>query len=272
MTNNATEQETRSARPARLLQSWRRPVWAFLFAVVIILAPTPGRAGDAERAAALFKQALALREAGQALAPETLRLVEESAALGNAEAQDTLGQLYVNGSGVKRNDAEAYRWFELASKSGFALAQDHLGNMLANGISVPTNFDKAFTLFRLAAEKGLADAQFDVGQFYREGKGVSTNLDEAARWYLKAAEQGHQAAQINLAGMRADGIGGPRDVEDSYKWLTLAVQAGNPIARANRQTVAGSMTPEQILSARKKVEAYVASTNAVRSVAAPRKK
>jgi TPR repeat protein len=244
---------------------------AVILALTVALAPSRCRADDAEKAAALFKQALALRDAGRALAPETLRLLQDAATLGNAEAQDTLGQLYINGSGVPRNTVEAFRWFELSANSGFTLAQDHLGNMYENGIGAPTNLAKAFALFKMSAEKGLADAQFDLGQVYRAGNGTATNIAEAARWYLKAAGQGHQAAQINLAGMLADGAGVPRDLEDAYKWLTLAVQTGNPVASANRRTVAASMTPDQIISARKKVDDYIAATNALRSVAAPGK-
>ena len=234
-----------------------------LAALAVFTQPGLRGAGPADdQARALYQQALALRAQGNGLQPRTLKLVEQAANLGSPEAQDTLGQLYLNGSGFPRNAADAFKWFKIAADGGFALAQDHLGNLYENGVGTATNLDRAFLLFTQAAQQGLVDAQFDLAQVYREGRGVPTNTTEAARWYQKAALQGHPWAQVNLAGMLAEGQGVVQDVAEAYKWLTLAVLNGHPVADRNRKILAQSMTTDQIYAARKRVDAYLARTNA----------
>jgi TPR repeat protein len=216
---------------------------------------------DADQAAKLFKQALALRAQGHALEPQTIKLLQDAANLGQTEAQDIIGQLYLNGAGLPRDSAKAFNWFKRAAEGGLAMGQDHLANLYENGVSTTTNLVLAFVLFQKAAEQGLADAEFDLAQVYREGRGVPTNNAFALRWYLKAALQGHPGAQVNLAGMYAEGEGVPRDVEEAYKWLTLAILSGHPVADRNRKSLALTMSPEQIYEARKRVDAFRSATN-----------
>ena len=65
--------------------------------------------------------------------PQTIKLLRESAGLGGLVAQDILGQLYLNGSGAVRDQAEALKWFKRAAEGGLAMGQDHLGNLYENG-------------------------------------------------------------------------------------------------------------------------------------------
>ena len=46
---------------------------------------------------------------------------------GDAAAQFNLGRLYVTGTGVRQDDAEAVRWYRLAADQGHAGAQHNLG-------------------------------------------------------------------------------------------------------------------------------------------------
>ena len=49
--------------------------------------------------------------------------LRRAAELGDAEAQITLGSLYMEGEGVPKDEAEAIRWFRQAAKQGDATAQ-----------------------------------------------------------------------------------------------------------------------------------------------------
>jgi len=89
---------------------------------------------------------------------ECKRLAES----GDASKQVELGDIYYNGDGVPKDDAEAVRWY------------------------------------RLSAEQGDAGAQYNLGNAYYTGQGVSKNYDEARKWWTKAAEQGVEAAEKNL--------------------------------------------------------------------------
>jgi TPR repeat protein len=84
------------------------------------------------------------------------------AEVGNAAAQVQLGDAYDIGAGVKRDVAEAIKWY------------------------------------RKAAEQGDAEGEYSLGGKYDSGDGVSQDYTEALKWYRKAAEQGHGTAQYNV--------------------------------------------------------------------------
>ena len=85
------------------------------------------------------------------------RDVDELRALaeqGNAAAQFNLARLYVTGTGVPQDeaDAEAARWYRLAAAQGHAGAQHNLGLKYDTGIGVPEDDAEAVRWYRLAAE------------------------------------------------------------------------------------------------------------------------
>jgi TPR repeat protein len=84
------------------------------------------------------------------------------AATGNAEAQNNLALLYLDGKGVPRNLPEAVRYFQLSAAAGSALGQNNLGGL------------------------------------YRDGNGLTRDYGKAARWFAAAASQGNSAGMYNL--------------------------------------------------------------------------
>jgi CHAT domain-containing protein/Flp pilus assembly protein TadD len=124
----------------------------------------------------------------------SFQAIVEKAERGDAEAQNDLGLMYLNGEGVTQNDVEAAKWFRKAAEQGQADAQVNLGWMYNYGKGVTKNDSEAIKWHRKAAEQGYAQAQFILGARYSLGKGVAQNGVEAAKWFLKAAEQGHADA------------------------------------------------------------------------------
>jgi Sel1 repeat len=51
--------------------------------------------------------------------------------------------MYDNGQGVPRNDAQAIKWYRKAAEQGDAVAQFNLGVMYAKGEGVPHNYGEA---------------------------------------------------------------------------------------------------------------------------------
>src|SRR5262249_1663392 len=98
---------------------------------------------------------------------------------GDPAAEDGLGTLYRNGTGVSRNYPEALKWYRKASDQGFAAAQYNIGSMYAEGDGVPQDYTKAMLWYRKAAAQGWADAEKDIGVLYAEGDGVHQNYAEA---------------------------------------------------------------------------------------------
>src|SRR5919205_3778505 len=58
-----------------------------------------------------------------------LRLFEAAAQKGDREAQHTLGFMYRDGRGTKRNDAKAMAWYRKAAEQDYAPAAYNLGVM-----------------------------------------------------------------------------------------------------------------------------------------------
>jgi len=80
---------------------------------------------------------------------------------GNALAQNMLGLMYYNGSGVIEDDKEAAKWFKLAAEQGDAGSQFSLGLMYYNGEGVIQDNVYAHMWWNLAAANDDENAKFN---------------------------------------------------------------------------------------------------------------
>lgn len=118
----------------------------------------------------------------------------ESAARGEATGQYNLGQIYLNGQGVSRDDAEGMKWVKKAADQGLASAQESMGIRAMSRPGEAGNVDQAETWLRKAAEQGLANSQYFLAMsLLRKDK-----FDEAITWLRKAAQQNNASAQSML--------------------------------------------------------------------------
>ena len=163
---------------------------------------------------------------------EDIPSLRQRAEQGDAEAQFHLGWAYRDGKGVRKNDAEAMKWFRRAAEQGHAHAQVALSAMYGRfagtrhfgaggaavgchrGENVPRNNAEATEWRHRAteraeamewhcraaerAERGDAKAQYALSQNYRHGAGVPRDTMEAMKWLRRAAEQGHAKAQTDI--------------------------------------------------------------------------
>ena len=106
----------------------------------------------------------------------------QKAESGNVGAQMELGLMCEKGKGVKRDYAEAAKWYRKAEKQGHDQATDALHAL-------------KLTQLTQQAESGYVEAQMELGLMYEDGQGVNT---KAAKWYRRAAKQGHAEAQMKL--------------------------------------------------------------------------
>lgn len=83
-----------------------------------------------------------------------LKLLQPLAAQGHAKAQNSLGNMYNDGNGVKQDYAEAIKWYQKAAEQDYAKAQFNLGTMYHNGEGVKRDLSKAKEWFRKACDKG----------------------------------------------------------------------------------------------------------------------
>jgi TPR repeat protein/GTP-binding protein EngB required for normal cell division len=83
----------------------------------------------------------------------------------------------------------------LAAEAGNRFAQFRLAAMYKEGNGVKQNDNDAFRFYELAARQNHPEGQFNVGQAYRDGwGGVQADTNNAFEWYAKAAVQGHRNA------------------------------------------------------------------------------
>ncbi len=117
----------------------------------------------------------------------------------------------------------------------------------------PDNFVAALRELKPLAEQGNAAAQFNLGSLYYQGLGVSQDYKEAAKWMRKAAEQGHLFAQTTLGTIYAEGLQGviEKDYPQALMWFIFAAAQGDLDAIELRDSLAGKMTPMQIVEAQR---------------------
>jgi TPR repeat protein len=134
---------------------------------------------------------------------QALEWYRKAALQNDAMGQNNVGVMYLHGSGVQRDPKQALDWFMKASAQGNPFAQDSLGYMYLEGSGVDRDPKQAFQCFKAAAEQGFAVSQMHLGDLYSTGTGVDKNTDEAVKWYCTAAAAGKLAAQRHVQGMGA---------------------------------------------------------------------
>ena len=163
---------------------------------------------------------------------EAVKWYRKAADQNDADAQRNLGIMYDKGEGVKQDKVEAAKWFRKAAEQNDANAQLNLGYIYANGIGgVDKNLAEAVKWYRKAAEQDYKYAQFVLGQSYENGWGIKKDEVEAAKWYHKAAEQNYAAAQRNLGSMYEDGRGVKKNEAEAVKWYRKAAEQNDAAAQ-----------------------------------------
>jgi TPR repeat protein len=199
-----------------------------------------------------------------------LNLAMPRAEAGDAAAQTLVAEILSRGLGVKRDEAQAAKWYQLAAEQGVPEAQFQYALMLIDGRYVDkdpqgayalmqaaaeagnrlaqfnfaqlviqrepgaSGMARAVTYYQRAAEAGLADAQYAMSQVYANGAGGKKKDEtEARRWLVLAARQNFDTAQLDLATWLIEGRGGPRDLEAGFGWMKRAADGGN-VAAQNR--------------------------------------
>ena len=108
------------------------------------------------------------------------------------------------------------------------------------------------------ADKGVSSRQFQLGWRYENGSGVEQDYAKAAAWYRKAAEQGDILAQNNLGVLLHAGRGVQQDDVEAYAMFCMAAEGGCTNAVDSQDSLAESLTPEQIADGHRRTIYYKA--------------
>ncbi len=144
-----------------------------------------------------LRRGMVLAETGRHA--EAVADLQNAAELGDRYAQQRLGWGYRMGDyGLRKNPAEALKWFRRVAEWGDNYAQHMVGDLLHEGAGGKPDSAEAAKWYRLAAEDGYAPAQGNLGALYWNGIGVVQDRWTAMRWWGKAAAQGDANAQRNI--------------------------------------------------------------------------
>ena len=80
----------------------------------------------------------------------------ENAKKGDADAQNELGLMYRNGTGVAKNYGEAIKWLEKAASKGHVHAMMNLAEIYREGTGVAPNQQLAYSWYNLAADRSTS--------------------------------------------------------------------------------------------------------------------
>lgn len=186
------------------------------------------------------------------------KALADAATNGDPLALFEIGARFTDGRGVPADLKAAAEWYTKAADKGFAPAQYRLANLYEKGNGVTRDVQKAIGLYEKAAASGNASAMHNLAVLYATGIDGKPDNAKAVEWFAKAADLGVADSQFNLAILYARGNGNPQNLEESYKWFAIAAKGGDKDAAQKRDDVANAMNPDQLKSARAKVDLWKA--------------
>jgi TPR repeat protein len=147
-----------------------------------------------------------------------------SATAGNPSGQNHFGVCLCAGRGVRRNDAEALRWFKRALLQRYPVAPNNIASLYADR----GNHRRAMFWHRRAVASGDGDALVEVGRRYYAGVGVRRDAEQAVRYFRKAitskniSQAGREDAMFHLGTAFHEGRGVKQSNARAVKWLSRA--------------------------------------------------
>ena len=199
-----------------------------LFALFIISVSGVAQTGNADED---YETAGSYYEQGDY--KNAFRYFLSAAKLGNANAQNDVGNMYKDGEGVTKNYTNAYQWYFKAANQGHYYAQNNLGDLYYFGNGVKQDYMKAFEWYSKAAEKGYNVAQYNLGILYKNGYGVRQDYMKAFEWYMKAAENNCDIVQGRIGYLYDNGYGVKQDYMKAFEWYSKAAELGDAGAMHN---------------------------------------
>ncbi|KAL0245323.1 hypothetical protein GEMRC1_009402 [Eukaryota sp. GEM-RC1] len=180
---------------------------------------------------------------------------QEAAERGDPEAMVNLGNCFLDGIGVNKNDRQAVYWFLEAISKGNSNARTRLGKTIQwcqqhaelgdelamtaigvcfyDGQGIEKDQSKAVYWYQKAADLGHSGAMGYLGVCYHNGQGIEKDHSKAVYWYQKAADLGHSGAMRNLGVCYDNGQGIEKDHSKAVYWYQKAADLGHSGAMYN---------------------------------------
>lgn len=150
---------------------------------------------------------------------------------GDVKAQVDLAKCYRKGSGVAKDDHQAFTWAQKAAEHKNKEALFLTAVCYLQGEGVTRDEKMAVKIFSELAALDDTRAQLGLGICLLQGQGVVKNDKEAAKMFLQAAEKGDANGQYYLGKCLLEGIGIAKNKAEAIQWLEKSKAQGNSSAR-----------------------------------------
>ena len=157
--------------------------------------------------------------------------------LTRASDQVALGERYLNGNVVDKNEKKAFELFEKAANQNSDIGMLKLAECYKKGVGVIQDNAKAFSLYEKSANMGNTDAMIALSDMYAGGDGIEKNMSKALFWKEKLAFKGNinaqkfilanQSVEYEKADITADEAykkGRDSYMEKSYEWAKFCFE------------------------------------------------
>ena len=126
---------------------------------------------------------------------EARGMLREAADQGHMMAQAHVGDMYMFGNGVAKDDRLAFEYDKKAAQQGNVTCMFNTGFYYRDGTGCEQSYERAAEWFEKAVRKGRSGAMLGLGELYREGQGVPQSFEKAAELYKQSAAQGNAVSQ-----------------------------------------------------------------------------
>ena len=162
--------------------------------------------------------------------PKAIQMLDEAASYNLPEAQFALGNIYLEGKNITKNEAKGIELIKKAADQGYDQAVYTLGLMYLGGNYVKKDIKKGIELLKKSADNGSAVSQYNIGLIYLQGgEGVSAQRSQGVSYLKKSAEQGFPAAMFYVAMCYLYGEGVTVNRIEGKRWMQkAAAQSDDP--------------------------------------------
>lgn len=156
------------------------------------------KASDTVKSEEISSPAQEVQDADNVLDPK-VQALRDLAEQGDVKAQFAMARAYAQGHGVRKDSAQALRWYRLSAAQGDSFMLFHLGSQLWEGVEVPKDEIEARWYWTLAAEQGFPPAQAALGMVLSTGsQDIVVDKVQAFVWLSLASAQGDEEAAQRL--------------------------------------------------------------------------
>lgn len=159
---------------------------------------------------------------------------EKACDLGDPEAMDALGQIFMDGGeGVATDEHKALILFKCASSKYLSNALKNLGDCYMFGKGTRKNYAQALSTYHKAADEGSVDAMFMIGLCFQGGYGQRKSYQQAAEWYKKSLKDTNNPEALNCLGLiyEEGGYGIQKDEDKALYYYKQAAEQGHANAQ-----------------------------------------